>query len=99
MYSQLSMAREISTNDCKPLGTHRTLCLVSRIDELKLMEGDPLKGEHYRISHHSTRGTKYDLDDLEEIRQRTCSQTKTLCIFHVCQVQAGHEKDPLNSNQ
>jgi hypothetical protein len=46
MYSQLSMAREPATNDCKSPGTHRTLSLVSRIDELKLMEGDPMKGEH-----------------------------------------------------
>jgi hypothetical protein len=46
MYSQLSMAREPTTNDCKPLGTHRTLGLVSIIDEMKLMEGDPLKGEN-----------------------------------------------------
>jgi hypothetical protein len=46
MYSQLSMAGEPATDDCKPLGTHRTLGLISRIDELKLMEGDPLKGEH-----------------------------------------------------
>jgi hypothetical protein len=44
MYSQLSMAGELATNDCKPLGTHRTLGLVSRIVELKSMEGDPLKG-------------------------------------------------------
>ena len=40
------MAREPATDDCKPLGTHRTLGLVSRIDELNFMEGDPLKGEH-----------------------------------------------------
>jgi hypothetical protein len=46
MYSQLAMVREPATNDCKPLGTHRTLGLVSRIDELNSMEGDPLKGEH-----------------------------------------------------
>jgi hypothetical protein len=46
MYSQLSMAREPATNDCKPQVTHKTLGLVSRIDELKLMEGDLLKGEH-----------------------------------------------------
>jgi hypothetical protein len=46
MYSQLSMAREPATDDCKPLGTHKTLGLVSRIDGLKLMEGDLLKGEH-----------------------------------------------------
>jgi hypothetical protein len=45
MYSQLSMVREPATNDCKPLGTHGTLGLVSIIDEMKLMEGDPLK-EH-----------------------------------------------------
>ena len=46
MYSQLSMVREISTNDCKPLGTHRTLGLLSRIDEMNSMEGDPLKEEN-----------------------------------------------------
>jgi hypothetical protein len=46
MYSQLSMAREPSTNDCKPQGTHKTLGPVSRIDELNSMEGDPLKGEN-----------------------------------------------------
>jgi hypothetical protein len=46
MYSQLSMARESTTNDYKPQGTHRTLGLVSIIDEMKLMEGDPLKGEN-----------------------------------------------------
>jgi hypothetical protein len=46
MYSQLSMVREIATDDCKPLSTHRTLGLVSIIDELKLMEGDLLKGEN-----------------------------------------------------
>jgi hypothetical protein len=46
MYSQLLMAREPTTNDCKPLGTHRTLGLVSIIDDLKSMEGDLLKGEH-----------------------------------------------------
>jgi hypothetical protein len=46
MYSQLSMVRELATDDCKPLGTHRTLNLVSKMDELNSMEGDPLKGEH-----------------------------------------------------
>jgi hypothetical protein len=46
MYSQLSMVGEPTTNDCKPLGTHRTLGLISRIDELKSMERDPLKGEN-----------------------------------------------------
>jgi hypothetical protein len=46
MYSQLSMAGEPTTDECKPLGTHKTLGLISRIDELKSMEGDPLKGEH-----------------------------------------------------
>jgi hypothetical protein len=46
MYSQLSMVGEPATDDCKPLGTHRTLGLISRIDELKSMEGDPLKGEN-----------------------------------------------------
>jgi hypothetical protein len=46
MYSQLSMVGELATDDCKPLGTHGTLGLISRIDEMKLMEGDPLKGDH-----------------------------------------------------
>jgi hypothetical protein len=46
MYSQLSMTRELATDDYKTLGTHRNLGLVSRIDEMKSMEGDPLKGEH-----------------------------------------------------
>jgi hypothetical protein len=46
MYSQLSIAREPATNDYKPLGTHRTLGLISIIDGLKSMEGDPLKGEN-----------------------------------------------------
>jgi hypothetical protein len=46
MYSQLSMAGEPSTNHCKPQGTHKTLGLVSIIDELNSMEGDLLKGEH-----------------------------------------------------
>jgi hypothetical protein len=62
------MAREPSTNDCKPQGTHKTLGLVSRINELKSMEGDPLKGENYDISHQSTRGTKKELHDLVKIR-------------------------------
>jgi hypothetical protein len=46
MYSQLSMAGEPAIDDCKPLGTLNTLSLISRIDELKSMEGDPSKGEH-----------------------------------------------------
>jgi hypothetical protein len=46
MYSQLLMVREPTTNDYKPLGTHRTLGIISKIDEPKSMEGDPLKGEH-----------------------------------------------------
>ena len=46
MYSQFSMAREPATDDYKPIGTHRTLGLVSRIDGIKSMEGDPLKGDH-----------------------------------------------------
>jgi hypothetical protein len=46
MYSQLSMVREPATDDCKPLGTLKTLDLNSRIDELRSMEGDPLKGEN-----------------------------------------------------
>jgi hypothetical protein len=46
MYSQPSMAREPGTNHYKPLGTHMTLGLVSRIDEFNLIEGDLLKGEN-----------------------------------------------------
>ena len=46
MYSQLSMAGEPATGDYKPLSTHMTLGLISRIDEMKSMERDPLKGEH-----------------------------------------------------
>jgi hypothetical protein len=46
MYSKLSMVGEPDTYDYKPLGTHSSLGLVSIIDELKLMEGDLLKGEH-----------------------------------------------------
>jgi hypothetical protein len=46
MYSQLSMVREPTTDDYNPLGTHRTLGLISIIYELNSMEGDPLKGEH-----------------------------------------------------
>jgi hypothetical protein len=46
MYSQLLMVREPTTNDCKPQGTHKTLGLISKINGLKSMERDPLKGEH-----------------------------------------------------
>jgi hypothetical protein len=46
MHSQLLMAGEPTSDDYKPLGTHRNLDLDSIIDELKSMEGDPLKGEH-----------------------------------------------------
>ena len=46
MYSQLSMVREPATDDCKPLGTHKTLGINSIIDEMNSMEGDLLKGEH-----------------------------------------------------
>jgi hypothetical protein len=46
MYSQILMVGEPAIGDCKPLGTHRNLGLISRIDEPKSMEGDPLKGEH-----------------------------------------------------
>jgi hypothetical protein len=44
MYLQLSMVGEPTTNDYNPLGTHRNLGLISRMDELNSMEGDPLKG-------------------------------------------------------
>jgi hypothetical protein len=46
MYYQMLMVREPATNHCKPLGTHITLRIISRIDELKWMEGNPLKGEN-----------------------------------------------------
>jgi hypothetical protein len=46
MYSHLSIARELATNDYKPQGTHKTLGLVSIINELNSMERDPLKGEN-----------------------------------------------------
>jgi hypothetical protein len=46
MYSQLSMARESSTNECKPQGNHKTLGPISRINGLMSMERDPLKGEN-----------------------------------------------------
>jgi hypothetical protein len=46
MYSHLSMVREPSTNDCKPQGTHKTLGLISKINELNSMERDLLKGEN-----------------------------------------------------
>jgi hypothetical protein len=46
MYSQLSMVREPTTDDCKPQGTHKTLGLVSRINGVMSMERDLLKGEH-----------------------------------------------------
>jgi hypothetical protein len=46
MYSQLSMVREPAIDDFKHLSTHRILGLISRIDGLNSMEGDPLKGEN-----------------------------------------------------
>jgi hypothetical protein len=46
MYSHLLMVRDIATNDYKPQGTHKTLGLISRINEINSMERDPLKGEH-----------------------------------------------------
>jgi hypothetical protein len=46
MYSQLSMVGEPAADDCKPLGTHRALGLISIIYEMNSMEGDLLKGEH-----------------------------------------------------
>jgi hypothetical protein len=46
MCSQLSMEGETITDGCKPLGTHITLHLDSRIDEPKSMEGDTLKGNN-----------------------------------------------------
>jgi hypothetical protein len=46
MYSHLLMARESATNDYKPQCTQKTLGPKSRINALKSMERDPLKGEH-----------------------------------------------------
>jgi hypothetical protein len=46
MYSHLLVVREPVTNDYKPQGTHKTLGLVYRINELKLMERDTLKGDN-----------------------------------------------------
>jgi hypothetical protein len=46
MYSQLSMARDPTTDDYKTQSTHKTLGPVSRINGLKSMERDPLKGEN-----------------------------------------------------
>jgi hypothetical protein len=40
------MVGEPTIDDCKPLGTHRTLGLIFIIDDLNLMEGYPLKGDH-----------------------------------------------------
>jgi hypothetical protein len=40
------MVGEPAIDVCKPLGTHRTLKLISRIDELKSVEGDPLIGDN-----------------------------------------------------
>jgi hypothetical protein len=57
MYSQLSMAREPATDDCKPLGTHRTLGLVSRIDGLKFDGRRPT--ERRALRHLSSFNTRY----------------------------------------
>jgi hypothetical protein len=46
MYSHLSMARETGINDCRPQGTHKNLGPITRINELKSMEREPLKGEN-----------------------------------------------------
>jgi hypothetical protein len=46
MYSHLLMARETTSDDCKSQGTHKTLGLISRINGMKSMERDLLKGEH-----------------------------------------------------
>jgi hypothetical protein len=48
MYSQLSMAREPTTDDCKPLGTHRTLGLISRIDGLEVDGRRPIERRELR---------------------------------------------------
>jgi hypothetical protein len=61
MYSQLLMVRELATNDCKPLGTHRTLGLVPIIDELNSMEEDLMKRRVLR--HISSFITRYKEGD------------------------------------
>jgi hypothetical protein len=40
------MKVEPATDDCEPLGTHMTPGIVSRIDGMNSMEGDPLKVNH-----------------------------------------------------
>jgi hypothetical protein len=46
MYSHMSMERGPATNDYKSQGTHKTLGPISRINELKSMERDPLKRDN-----------------------------------------------------
>jgi hypothetical protein len=46
MYFQLSMAGEPASNNYKSLGTRRTLGLISIIDGMNSMEGDPLKEDN-----------------------------------------------------
>jgi hypothetical protein len=57
MYSQLSMAGEPATDDCKPLGTLMTLDLDSRIDELKFDGRRPI--ERRALRHLSSSNMRY----------------------------------------
>jgi hypothetical protein len=96
MYSQLSMVRQPTTNDCKPQGTHKTLGLVSIIYEMNSMEGESLKVE-FLIIKHKVQSRSFiiwwKLDE-EHVPEET-----TLCVFHACQVQVVHKKYPLNRSQ
>jgi hypothetical protein len=99
MYSQLSMVGELATNHCKSLGTHRTLGLVSRIDGMKSMEGDPLNesNEVYLIIQHEVQIRILMIwrkSDKEHVHKPT-----TLCIFYMCQMKTVHVKHPMNSIQ
>jgi hypothetical protein len=49
MYSHLSMAREPSTNDYKPQGTHKTLGPISKI---KRVEFDGMRPTERRALRH-----------------------------------------------
>jgi hypothetical protein len=94
------MVREPATNDCKPQGTHKTLGLVSRIYELKLMEGDPTERRELRnLSSFNMRYKARSFMIWRKLDEEHVHEPMTLCIFCMCQVQVVHEKDPLNNIQ
>ena len=77
------MAREPATNDCKPQGTHKTLGLISRIDELNSMEEDPLKEiiKASLITQNEVQSMSFMIwrnSDEEHVHERM-----TLCVFHM----------------